>query len=72
MRPTDTERGARMAASMASAVLNAHHGASLFPLALTGSEKALWCGILDAAHDALADAAPLRAARIALRSEPTS
>lgn len=60
-RPTDTERGARIAAAIAQSKLDAQY-APLFPLRLTHAENALWCDILERADEAIAEARAYRAA----------
>lgn len=62
-RPSDQERGARIAAWQASEMLAAHLGGGLFPLFLSRAEVRLWRGILDAAQLELADSAALHEAR---------
>lgn len=62
-RPTHAERGARLAASQAVAILEAHLSPDqLFPLRLQPAEVDLWAGILDAADECSAEHRFLREA----------
>lgn len=61
-RPTDTERGACIAAAQANTILNAHFQPALFPARLTPDEFELWCGILESADNTLRECYILRGA----------
>lgn len=60
-RPTDTERGARIAASQANTLLNAHFQPALFPHRLTQEQFALWASILESADETIAECVACRA-----------
>ena len=60
-RTTDTERGARMAAGAASAILNAQFS-PLFPNTLSAPEYALWCDVLEAADETIREHQAMREA----------
>lgn len=59
-RPTDIERGAKIAAAQANTILNAHFQPALFPVRLSPDQFDLWCGILDAADMTLRECSMLR------------
>ncbi len=61
-RPTDAERGARIAAGRASAMLNAEHS-PLFPAKLKPAVRREWVSIAEAANEFLRECAALREAR---------
>ncbi|HBK46575.1 MAG TPA: hypothetical protein DDZ67_09115 [Xanthomonadaceae bacterium] len=62
-RPTDTERGARIALDYASALLAAAKGKDLFPVRLTPKHRQLWLGIKRVSEEQLAECRALREAR---------
>lgn len=62
-RPTDTERGARIAFQHASDVLAASHESNLFPVHLTPKQRQLWLGIKRVSQEHLAECQVLREAR---------
>lgn len=62
-RPTDTERGARIAYERASAMLAAAEAKDLFPIRLTRAQRQLWTGIRDAASEQLAEERALKELR---------
>lgn len=61
-RPTNIERGARIAAAQANRILNAYFQPALFPVRVTPDEFDLWCGILEAADNTLRECYILREA----------
>lgn len=64
-RPTDTERGARIAAGMANAMLNAHYQPNLFPQRLKPKQLQLWKSIAASSAEQLEECAAMRQVRSA-------